>query len=135
MAAPDLHKWLYASTCSFLVATGCPAESLRDNPSISISNLIEECFRIKPANELIHNNVIMLDAELSIIKSVGYCGCKSAVLSYYVTTRPVESRHKTKEHGVFSPLRNGTYTFVLERNNTRRENGSYTLNIQCASPD
>lgn len=135
MVALKLHKLLYATTCCFLVGTGCSAGNIVKDSNIIIDNAIEECFQIKPVNKLIQNNVILLDTELSTVKSVGYCGCKSAVLSYYVTTQLVESSNQAKEYSLFSSLQYSIYTFVLDRNITPNKNKSYTLNIQCASPE
>lgn len=136
MVALKFHKFLYASICClFLVGAGCSPGNIVKDSNVEIDNSIEECFQIKSVNKLIHNNVILLETELSTVKSVGYCGCKSAVLSYYVTTHPVESSNQTKEYSVFSSPQHDKYTFVLERNDTPKKNKSYTLNIQCSSPD
>jgi len=135
MAALKFHKLLNAPACClFLVSAGCSAGNLVKSSNVVIDNSIEECFQIKSVGKLVHNNVILLDTKLSTVKSVGYCGCKSAVLSHYVTTHPVESGNQTREHGVFSSLQQGNYTFVLDRNNASH-NKSYTLNIQCSTPD
>lgn len=130
------HKLLYTLTfyCLF-VGIGCSAGSFMKNSKVSIDNPIKECFQIKQVSKLIHNNLILLDTELSVIKNIGYCGCKSAILSYGVTTRPVELNGRTKEYKLFSSLREGKYTFVLDGNGTQNKNKSYTLIIQCASPD
>lgn len=136
MVAPKFHEVICPITCSFaFVGAGCSPGTIVNNSNVQVDNSVEQCFQIKPLSQLVHNNVILLEAELSAVKSTGYCGCKSATLSYYVTTHPVGPSSRPEEYGVFSSLRHGKYTFVLGRTGTPENNKTYTLSIQCASPD
>jgi hypothetical protein len=137
MVAPKLHRLYYLSLVFlFLFSIGCSAENalIKNNPNIEIDNSVEECFQIKVVKKHIHNNVILLDTEISQVKSTGYCGCKSALLSYYVISSSIKSGNKTKEHRVFSSLTHCLYTFIVENHYLPGTDKSYTINIQCTSP-
>jgi hypothetical protein len=119
-----------------LFSISCSAENAhnKNNPNIEIDNSVEECLEIKVVKKHIHNNVILLDTEISQVKSTGYCGCKSALLSYYVISSSIKSGNKTKEHRVFSSLTHGLYTFIIENQYLPSTDKSYTINIRCTSP-
>ncbi len=51
---------------------------------VSIENNLNECVRIESSNTTMHNNLWLLDLDLRVIKSTGYCGCKSAITGYSV---------------------------------------------------
>jgi hypothetical protein len=135
MAVLKSHKLLCTLICCFLVVAGCSAVNMKKDSNVLIDNQIEECFQIKAINKLVHNNVILLDTELSPIKSIGYCGCKSTILSYYVVSNSIESNDQAREYSIFSSLSHEKYTFVINRNDNSDKNQSYTVNIQCASPN
>lgn len=125
----------YLSILTFLLlGTASQAENIVSNQTININNLVEECFQINPINIVNHNNLILFDVTLVAHKSTGYCGCKSANLSYYISSIKSDGQKKAGEYGKFSSLNNGKYSFILEKNNTQK-NEAYVLSIQCASPD
>ncbi len=111
-------------------AAGCADTPLRESP-VRIENAVEDCLLVAATGEFVRNNVRLLDAELTPVKSTGYCGCKSAILSYYVPSASGEPA----ESGRFSSLRAGPVTFVLDRDLDVATPGPDALRIQCAAPD
>lgn len=124
------------SLICLLAAGSCSCLALASNsPDIRISNAVSECLEVSPGDSLVHNNVVLLDARLSVIKSVGYCGCKSANLSYYSIKGSDDHGNVTPmDYSVFVPSEDGVYTFVVESDFGQNDAGPRTLNIQCAGP-
>jgi len=80
-----LKKAFFLSAFSIaMLDTSAADERIATIQGVEISNLIVECVQLELINKLNRNNVILLDVELLNLKSVGYCGCKSPILSYYV---------------------------------------------------
>lgn len=136
MVVQTIHKIIRASTYLVMFTSiGCHAITSHEINNISINNAIEDCIKIKQISNTSNDNAVFLNAKLLHIKNVGYCGCKSAMLSYFTTTNSVESRTDEGKHNVLLSSSDNKYTFVIDDAYTSSEGKSYTLNIQCASPD
>jgi hypothetical protein len=136
MVAPKSRKFFYILSCYFLLAnTSCSFKNNIKKNDIKVDNSVGECFQIEPIKKFVHNNLVLLDTKLDIIKSTGYCGCKSALLSYSVTDSNSIDVNYPKSLSIFSSLLTGKYSFVLARNFTLNKNTAYVLHIQCSSPE
>lgn len=136
MATLNYHRLHCVSVpIIFLLSASCSAENVlnEEETNIAVDNLVADCFSAKSVKSHIHNNVILIDMNISHVKDVGYCGCKSALLSYYAVPSNNKSNMQIKEYRVFSSLRRGVYTFIVENDYVPNMDLSYTLNIQCAS--
>lgn len=109
------------------------ASSLPKFP-VELKNYVSDCYHVSPGKLTVSNNVVMLEAETSSIKSIGYCGCKTAILSYSVQANQT---HKLRipEYGRFSSFESGRYTFVIDRSyEDKNSQQQYLLRVQCAPP-
>lgn len=108
-------------------------QALADN-SISIMNQQEECIKIKNRTPERISNLLLLKLEFKILKSTGYCGCKSALNSYKVRENPIKDN---------IPLWHGWGKFSVSEITTTvilpvtaiADNSDYHLLITCAKPD
>ena len=103
--------------------------------SVNLNNRIAACNKVSIEKVFIHNNLVLADASISPIKSAGYCGCKSAVLSYSVRIDKMRKKQQG-EYGRFLSFYSGKYTFVIDRDYSKKTaNRKYNLSIQCAPPN
>jgi len=137
MVAPKFRKYFYIiSCCLLLVNTSCSFNNSSIKKSdIEIDNSVVECFQIEPIKTFVHNNLVLLDTKLDTIKSTGYCGCKSALLSYNVTYSNSIEVNAPKSLSVFSSFLRGKYSFVLAQNFALNKHRAYVLHVQCSSPE
>lgn len=136
MVAPKFRKYFYIiSCCLLLVNTSCSFNNSIKKSDIEIDNLVGECFQIEPVRKFVHTNLVLLDTKLDIIKSTGYCGCKSALLSYNVTYSNSIEVNAPKSLSVFSSLLRGKYSFVLAQDFALNKHRAYVLHVQCNSPE
>ena len=102
--------------------------------NISIDNAIESCFKARPIRVGINHNLLFLESETSSIKSIGECGCKSAMASYHAMYENAALLISHEAYGVFSSNVTGRYSFLLTQNYIPNQSISYTLSISCAQP-
>ncbi len=107
MVALKLPKHLILSAMICSMSMTAYAES-RQKPDITVqlNNAVNECTKIVPVNHEVHNNLVLLNAEISSIKSAGHCGCKSALLSYSVEVGS-SKENITGEYGTFTSFHTG----------------------------
>lgn len=136
MVAPKFRKYFYIiSSCLLLVNTSCSFNNSIKKSDIEVDNSVVECFQIVPVRKFVHNNLVLLDTKLNTIKSIGYCGCKSALLSYNVTYSNSIEVNTPKFLSVFSSLLRGKYSFVLAQDFALNKHRAYVLHVQCSSPE
>ena len=104
-----------------------------DEEDIFIDNQVEECIEIIP-NEITHKSgSVYLNTKWRTIKSTGFCGCKSALLSYKVIA--IKKNVKSTVHyNVFSSLNHDDYDFLV-CSDLKQYYDSFEIYIQCKNPD
>jgi hypothetical protein len=111
-------------------ATGQP--KLKDE-DIAIDNYIKECIDIIPQSIIEKQNSLYLNAKLETKKSAGYCGCKSAMLTYKVVAKR-EDGSSILSYQNFSPLNQDEFDFLIG-NDFEPDYNSLTMFVQCKNPD
>jgi hypothetical protein len=100
---------------------------------IVIDNYIKECIDIIPQSLIKKQNSLYLNAKLETKKSAGYCGCKSAMLTYKVVTKR-ETSSSILSYQDFSPLNKDDFDFLIG-NNLQQDYNSFLMFVQCKNPD
>lgn len=134
MVAPKLPRKLsFPILVNFILVASAVATP--QEQSVNLNNRIAACNKVSVEKVFRHNNLVLADASISSIKSAGYCGCKSAVLSYSVRIDEAGKKQQG-EYGRFLSFTSGKYTFVIDRDYGKKAtNREYNLSIQCAPPD
>jgi hypothetical protein len=110
--------------------------TLKNNISaedIFIDNQIENCIEIIPNEVMYRSGFVYLNAKLKIIKSTGFCGCKSALLSYKVIAKK-NSVKSMVHHKEFSSLYQDDFDFLV-CSDCKQDYDSFEIYIQCRSPE
>ena len=100
---------------------------------LKINNLIKDCWTIKQYNIEENKKESFMKANIYLKKSAGYCGCKSAELSYYVKYYGVNEKGAIGTIQQYSSLLSGlNFSFKIDCSNNKclRE---FELFIQCSS--
>lgn len=119
---------------ALFMANNCFAAAEQGLNNISIDNAIESCFKVSPIRVGISHNLLLLESETSSIKSIGECGCKSAMASYHAMYENAALLISHEAYGVFSSNVTGKHSFLLTQNYIPNQSISYTLSISCAQP-
>ena len=101
--------------------------------NIAIDNQVEECIEIIP-NEIMHKSgAVYLNTKWKTIKSTGFCGCKSALLSYKVIAKK-NSVNSMLHYKEFSSLNQNDFNFLV-CSDCKQDYDSFEIYIQCRSPE
>jgi hypothetical protein len=117
-----------------LLPLSCTATTAKKTEKININNSVNECIEIRIGSTNTYKNTVLLDTAWQVNKVTGYCGCKSALLSYH--SLGLKNGHKTNlSYGVFSSIGRESFSFVLNADKNYKGFDSYILDIGCANPD
>jgi len=101
--------------------------------NISIDNQVEECIEIIPNEVMYRSGAVYLNTKWKTIKSTGFCGCKSALLSYKVIAKK-NSVNSIAHHKEFSSLNQDEFDFLV-CSGCKQDFDSFEIYIQCKSPE
>lgn len=127
------RSFVFPILINFILVASSVADSLEQ--SVRLNNRVKACNKISVEDVITHNNVVLANSKITSIQSAGYCGCKSALLSYSVLLGD-SGKNVQGEYGTFSSFHNGKFTFVVDKNYVNKHNNKqYRLSIQCAPPE
>lgn len=109
-------------SCYFTSA--CASEEYQ----LQLDNNLAKCVNIQPGRFENYLNVTLYRTNFDIKKSIGYCGCKSALATVIVTRDQAEvSRYS------FAMLSSRELAIPVEVDNTltKRKVGSYQISLNC----
>jgi hypothetical protein len=117
---------VFLNSCSTLI-------NIITTEDIFIDNQVEECIEIIPNEIMYKSGSVYLNTKWKTIKSTGFCGCKSALLSYKVIAKKndVNSMVNYKE---FSSLNHDDFDFLV-CSDFQKKYDSFEIYIQCKSPE
>lgn len=124
----------FVSIISMVVLSSCTVgQGNIKTKDISVDNIIKECIEVIPIDLIKKDKSVYINAELKTKKAAGYCGCKSALLTYKVVSKKENSK-TTLSYNVFSPLNKNSYDFLV-CDDLKNDYKSLTLYIDCKNPD
>lgn len=98
---------------------------------IKLESIVDKCFRLKNYKIIKEKENLYFDADISNIENVGVCGCKSAMLSYVISS----TEPPIKESGSFSSLNEKKLSLILRKYPKDIQSTIFNISIQCANPD
>lgn len=99
-----------------------------DSSAVAIENGLQQCVLINNSAIVQRNNLTLLDTDISILQSLGYCGCKSAIANYHLYSKEQHLRSEA------ITLKSSTaYSFVLATDNKAPMQEALRLQISCGS--
>lgn len=134
MAARLNHSCIFFLT-AIIISIALPAcannISVKSESNVKLNNTLEKCINIDVIETTLHENIILLKADIRLKTSVGVCGCKSAALQYKV--EELNSKIELMS-GIFSGLGSRKFSFPIQADRTINQNTDLRLIITCANP-
>ena len=93
------------------------------------------CVNIIPGKTLEVNGLLLLETNWQNQKSVGECGCKSALMNYSVNVQNGTKTGKIITEAVISSLEKKEHNFVLNADASIKYNDNYEITISCKNPE
>lgn len=97
--------------------------------NINIDNQVEKCIEINPLAVMYKSGSVYLNTKWKKIKSTGFCGCKSALLSYKVIAKSKNAK-STVHYSDFSSLDHDDFDFLVYRD-FKQDYDLFVIYIQC----
>ena len=99
-----------------------------DSSAIAIENGLQQCVQINKSDIVQRNNMTLLDADISVLQAIGYCGCKSAVAGYHLYSNELHLRSEA-----VTLKSSNTYSFVLATDGKAPIPEALRLQLSCGS--
>lgn len=115
---------MFVSSLIVMLLTG----SAVDNSAVAIENGLQQCVQINKSDIVRRNNLTLLDADISVLQAIGYCGCKSAVAGYHLYSNEQHLRSEA-----ITLNNSNTYSFVLAIDGKAPMSEALRLQLSCDS--
>lgn len=133
---------LLACTCSDETAMAAPTASPPNTgepaQKVAVQNKLAACMAVNVGTVRTDRNVVLVDGTLRATKSIGECGCMSAMLAYR-SMSVVQGREHVLAEGGLNSLRlessPNSVTFVLSTDGARLAPRGWTLIVSCQAPE
>jgi hypothetical protein len=125
-----VNNIIYVLILTYFMAAKCFAIA----NETSIRNDLKSCVDLQPGQTEQVGNLVVLNAKITVNKSIADCGCKSALVSYRSYTKQ-EWGNSLLQSGVFGLLESSETKFVLASEKKLLSSGPTVLEISCASPE
>ncbi|WP_260986118.1 DUF2195 family protein [Bordetella genomosp. 13] len=111
-----------------------PAASQAAGP-VNIKNALAECVQVAPGVRSAEHNLVLQQLTLQVGKSIGQCGCKSALASYRATVKLDGGTQSFTQSGVFPIMKSGERTLVLASDPQVVGDRAMEVTLSCAPAD
>lgn len=128
MRVEFMRKRIACAVFSLALING-PA--LANDISVNIGNELSACVAIHIKNTSIYDNMVLADTVFQLRKSIGECGCRSALVSYDSITS-VNTAQQVLQNGLIGITRSGSKTLVLASEQTLIADKQMQLRLRCA---
>ena len=102
---------------------------------VLLTNDLDTCLKITQGETVEANGMLMLKTTWQSEKSIGECGCKSALMTYSTNILSDDKINRKILETVISSLDKKEYDFILNADSTVKYNGSYEIVLSCKNPD
>ncbi|WP_345427515.1 DUF2195 family protein [Halioxenophilus aromaticivorans] len=123
--AAQKHQFLWL----FVVLVSC--STFAAQPALEVNNPISDCLYITNQSIRDKSGTLHLAARLDFKKPIGYCGCKSAMVSYHTYIVENELARRINA-GTFNSLDSRIDTIELAKLNDAKEDQTLKLLFGCA---
>lgn len=122
----DRHAWLLAA---------CLAPALAAAGPLRVENRLAECVRVQPGLRSVEHNVVLQQFDLTVVRPIGDCGCKSALVAYQASIVYEDGARGASQSGVFGAMRSGPRTLPLASDAALLGERPVALGLGCAPAD
>ncbi|MEP7453993.1 DUF2195 family protein [Phyllobacterium sp. SB3] len=116
-----------------LSAMFCSAPAAADTGSVALQNELAACVMVKAKKTVTETNVVSASASFQLHKSIGECGCYSA-LATYKSSVDLGGVREVLQEGVITIKNDGTKTLVLASEPALIANRKIQVQLTCARP-
>lgn len=120
----DVSNFMFISSLIAALLAGAAI----NNSAVAIENGLQQCLQINKSDIVQRNNLTLLDADISVLQAIGYCGCKSAVAGYHLYSN---EQHLRSEAVTLKS--SSTYSFILATDGKAPMQEALRLQLSCRS--
>jgi hypothetical protein len=99
--------------------------------TLHIRNELSACVAIHIVDTSIHANMVLANTAFQLRKSIGECGCRSALVSY-ASVISVNTAQQVLQNGLISISKSGNRTLVLASEQALVAGKEMQLRFNCA---
>lgn len=123
-----------AAACLPALLAAAPAASQAAGP-VDIRNDLAQCVQVQPGLRSIENGLVLQQLTLQVDKSIGQCGCKSALAAYRATVTLDGGTQSFTQSGVFPIMKSGTRVLPLASDPQVVGDRAMAMTLSCAPAD
>ncbi|MBA8841677.1 DUF2195 family protein [Ochrobactrum sp. RH2CCR150] len=117
----------------FLCAISAGQAASGDAVEIDLQNGLSACVDLKPGQVKRQANIVSFDARFNLHRSIGVCGCMSALVNYTASVDVNGIRQKLQQ-GIISLAREGDRTLILASDQNLIAGKDVRVELSCAGP-
>ncbi|SAI69887.1 Uncharacterized protein conserved in bacteria [Bordetella ansorpii] len=123
-----------AGACLPALLALAPAASQAAGP-VDVKNDLAQCVQVRPGLRSVENGLVLQQLTLQVGKSIGQCGCKSALASYRATVKLDGGTQSFTQSGVFPVMKSGTRMLPLASDPQVVGDRAMEVTLSCAPAD
>lgn len=101
---------------------------------IEVDNALAQCVELRPGVRTTTAQQVMLEVDLDVKKSIGECGCKSAISTYTSEVQMQAGHRSFLQHGVLAIQHSGVRTLTLASDEQLLGDRGIVLSLGCGGP-
>ena len=98
---------------------------------IKVDNALAHCVELRPGVRTTTAQQVMLQVDLNVKKSIGECGCKSAISAYTSEVQMEEGHRSFLQRGALTIQRSGVKTLTLASDEQLVRDRGIVLSLSC----
>lgn len=117
-----------------LLATAVCGPLAQAAGSIKVENALAQCVELQPGVRSTTAQAVLLQANVNVKKSIGECGCKSAI-AQYTSKVEMDGYRSFLQSGAVALRESGPQTLTLTSSAQLLGDRGVVLSLGCAAPD
>ena len=117
----------------FFCAISAGQAASGDAVEIDLQNGLSACVDLKPGQVKRQANIVSFDARFNLHRSIGMCGCMSALVNFTASVDVNGIRQKLQQ-GIISLAREGDRTLILASDQNLIAGKDVRVELSCAGP-
>jgi len=103
--------------------------------SIKVENALSQCVELQPGVRTTTDQQVVTQAHLNVKKSIGECGCKSAIATYTSKVEMEGGYQSFLQRGALLIKKSGVQSLTLASSEQLLGDRGVVLSLGCAGPD
>ncbi|MEP7456274.1 DUF2195 family protein [Phyllobacterium sp. SB3] len=125
-----MHRLIQGAVLSAIL---CSAAAAAQAGGVAFQNELAVCVTVKAVKTVTETNVVSVSTSFQLHKSIGDCGCYSA-LATYKSSVDLGGVREVLQEGVITIKNDGTKTLVLASEPALIANRKIQVQLTCAPP-